>query len=410
MGRASWLNNFNNNSNFNANDRNINNDNRVRGITQTCAETLFLMASYHNLWKKLHSYKNLEIAFKKARKHKTLQLDVLEFEKDVDNNLSLLQTELMLHCYHPKPLQTFIIRDPKTRKISKSHFRDRVVHHALCNVIEPLFEKSFIYDSYANRKQKGTLKAVERFSFFSRKVSHNYTRKVFVLKADVRHYFETIDHKILLSLLMKKITDKKISWLMKIILSNYHSGVDEKGMPLGNLTSQFFANVYLNELDQFVKQQLKVKYYLRYVDDFIILHPSPLFLGECKQKIHDFLHQKLALNLHSDKSKIICLSRGVHFLGFKVFLHHKLIKKKNMLHFYRKCDEKSAAYKERKIQYDSIYDFMEGWIAYVKNANTFKARKKILSDFERRYPLEISTKEINRYQKEQKRCKIISMK
>ena len=403
LGRASWLNNFNNNSNFNANDRNVNNHARVRGIIQNGAETPFLMVSYHDLWKKLCSFKNLELAFKRARKHKTLKPYVLEFEKDAENNLSLLQTELLLHSYRLKPLQTFIIRDPKTRKISKSHFRDRIVHHALCNVIEPMLEKVFIYDSYANRKRKGTLKAIKRFEFFARKASHNYTRKIFVLKADVRHYFETVDHNFLFSILMKKIADKRVRWLMKVILSNYHSAVPGKGMPLGNLTSQFFANVYLNELDHFVKQQLKAQYYLRYVDDFIIVYHSRQALEEYKQHIDNFLHAKLALELHPDKSKIISLSRGVDFLGFTQFLRHKIIKKKNMLKLYRKSDEVYASYKEEKILYDSIYDFMEGWMAYSKNANMFKVRKRILAGFERRYPREISTKEVNRHLKEQKR-------
>ena len=402
MGRASWLNNFNNNSNFNANDRNVNNHARVRGIIQNGAETPFLMVSYHDLWKKLCSFKNLELAFKRARKHKTLKPYVLEFEKDAENNLSLLQTELLLHSYRPKPLQTFIIRDPKTRKISKSHFRDRIIHHALCNVIEPIFEKSFIYDSYANRRRKGTLKAVERFELFSRKVSHNFTRKIFVLKADVRHYFETVDQVILLSILQKKIKDSRILRLIKIILSNYHS-TPAKGMPLGNLTSQFFANVYLNELDQYVKQKLKAHFYLRYVDDFIITHSSKEMLEEYESKIDAFLGEKLSLELHPDKSRIILLSRGVEFLGFKKFLHHKIIKKKNMLKFYRKSDEVQTSYKEGKILYDSIYDFMEGWMAYSKNANMFKVRKRILSHFEARYPHEISTKEVNKYLQEQKK-------
>jgi retron-type reverse transcriptase len=163
------LNNFNNNSNFNANDRNINNNNRVRGIAQR-AETFIFM---NDLWQQICSSQNLELAFKRARKHKTLKLYVVEFESDLQNNLSLLRTELLLHSYQPRPLETFILRDPKTRKISKSHFRDRIVHHALCNIIEPIFEKSFLCDSYANRIGKGALKAISRFEYFSRKVTKN---------------------------------------------------------------------------------------------------------------------------------------------------------------------------------------------------------------------------------------------
>jgi len=133
-----------------------------------------------DLWKELCSYSNLQLAFTKARKHKTLKLYVIEFEADLVNNLLLLRTELLFHYYLPKPLETFILRDPKTRKISKSHFRDRVIHHALCNIIEPMFEKCFIYDSYANRKGKGTLEAIKRFEFFARKVSHNHNANAYV--------------------------------------------------------------------------------------------------------------------------------------------------------------------------------------------------------------------------------------
>ena len=208
----------------------------------------------------------------KARKHKTLKPDVIKFEKDLKNNLLLLRSELLLRCYKPKSLVNFIIHDPKIRKISKSDFRDRVVHHALCNIIEPIFENAFIYDSYANRMGKGTLKAVERFDSFKRKVTRNNTCKTYVLKADIGKYFENVNHRILIRIIGKKIKDKKILRLIRIILANPARGQSGKGMPLGNLTSQFFANVYLNELDHFVKHELRARYYIRYVDDFVIFN------------------------------------------------------------------------------------------------------------------------------------------
>ena len=145
-----------------------------------------------NLFSSLCSYENLESAFMKARTGKTLKLYVIKFENELKQNLLALRNELTFHTYRPKPLETFIIRDPKTRKISKSDFRDRIIHHALCNIIEPLFDKQFIYDSYANRLGKGTFKAIERFDFFKRKVSKNNTKEAYVLKADIKHYFETV--------------------------------------------------------------------------------------------------------------------------------------------------------------------------------------------------------------------------
>ena len=379
----------------------------MRGIAQAAEISSHSMAAYRNLWKELCSYSNLELAYRKARKGKTLKPYVIEFEQNLKQNLQQLRIELLLHCYKPKPLQNFILREPKTRKISKSHFRDRVIHHALCNMIEPLFEKSFIYDSYANRKTKGTLKAIQRFDFYARKISQNSTKSAFVLKADIKKYFDHVDHSILISLLRKKIKDPKIIWLVKIILSNY-STAERKGMPLGNLTSQFFANVYLNELDQFVKKQLKAEYYLRYVDDFVIIHNSKEQLQNYKEEINQFLSENLALVLHPDKSKIIPLHRGIEFLGVKTFLHHKLIKKKNLRKFKRKLSILCSEYTENKASYDRIYDFMEGWNAYAQYANTYKLRKRMMQNFEEAFAHEISTKEVNRWRKQSRKKKMLS--
>ena len=267
-----------------------------------------------DLWKELCSTNHLELAYKKARKHKTLRPCVLEFEENFAENLDMLRTELLFHLYKPRPLKTFILRDPKTRKISKSDFRDRIIHHALCNIIEPLFERMFINDSYANRKEKGTLKAIQRFEYFRKKLSQNNTSRVFILKSDIRHYFDKVDHAILLKIIRKRINDPKVLWLIGRVLSNYSTS-EGKGMPLGNLTSQFFANVYLNELDQFVKHKLKAKNYIRYVDDFVILHNSEENLTEWKTLIADFLKEELLLDLHPDKTKIILSDHGADFLG-----------------------------------------------------------------------------------------------
>ena len=356
---------------------------------------------YRDLWQELCSYANLDLAFKKARKHKTLNIYVIEFEKNLKNNLLTLRTELLLHAYRPKPLETFIIKDPKTRKISKSDFRDRVVHHALCNIIEPIFEKSFIYDSYANRVSKGTLKALQRFDFFKRKASKNNTEKCYVLKADIQKYFENVNHEILLSIIKKKISDKRIVWLIKKILAN--SSSKSRGMPLGNLTSQFFANVYLNYFYWFVKNRLKAKYYIRYVDDFVIFERDKKQLGFFKDEINMFLKSKLKVQLHPDKSKILKSGNSINFLGFRVFYYNKLLKKSNIKKMKRKLKSLAQEYKLHRVDYDSVYDFLEGWTAYAKSANSYKLRRKIASEFEKDFANEISTKEINRYLKIKKK-------
>ena len=169
------------------------------------------------MYEKLCSYENLLLAYSKARQGKARKYYVLEFERNLRENLLQLQDELIAQTYKPKPLKTFIIRDPKTRKISKSRFRDRVIHHTLVNVIGPLFQKSFIYDSHANQVGKGALRAIERFEHFKRKVSRNNSCPCHILKADIRHYFEEVDHEILLEILGRKVKDEKVLWLFRQI-------------------------------------------------------------------------------------------------------------------------------------------------------------------------------------------------
>ena len=173
-----------------------------------------------DIYQNICSISNLILAFKNAKRGKTKRRYVKRFQRNLKNNLLKLQSELVSQAYFPNKPKIFTLRDPKTRKISKSAFRDRVVHHALCNIIVPILEKSFIYDSYANQIGKGTLKAIKRFDKFKRKVSKNNTRECWVLKADIKHYFEEVEHDILISIIRKKISGKKVIWLIKQILAN----------------------------------------------------------------------------------------------------------------------------------------------------------------------------------------------
>ncbi len=380
-------NNYYNNLNGN---NNLNNNGRFVGIIQHSRDTLIktsTMKTYKNLYSKVCSYENLELAFKKARKRKTLKQYVVEFEENLKDNLLQLQSELLLHSYKPSPLKTFILRDPKTRKISVSKFRDRVVHHAICNIIEPIFDKRFIYDSYANRKFKGVHSALKRFDYFKRKVTENGKKLRntcnnnqvigFVLKADIKHYFENIDHRTLLEILERRIKDKRLMWLIKRILENHNTKIKDKGMPLGNLTSQFFANVYLNELDQFVKYKLKAKYYLRYVDDFVILHPSKQQLEYYKAEIAQLLNKELKLSLHPDKCKIFSLYRGVNLLGFRVFYYFTLLRKRNINKLFIRLERQKEDYKRGLTTKEEVLQSFQGWNGYASTADTYKLRKKV---------------------------------
>ncbi len=333
------------------------------------------MRTYKNIYYKIYKWENLILAFLKARKGKTKKDYVKKFEKNLIENLQQLQFELMTQTYKPKPLKTFILRDPKTRKISKSHFRDRIIHHALCNIIGPIFQKIFIHDSCANQKRKGNIFAINRFDKFKRKVSKNGKQngwfnknqiKGYCLKADIKHYFEEVNHEVLINIIKRKLKDKNTIQLITKILKNYHN--KEKGIPLGNLTSQFFANIYLNELDYFTKQNLMAKYYIRYVDDFIILHTNRKQLTLWKKEIVIFLKDKLKLQIHPQKSHIIKLSNGIDFVGFRVFYYTKLLRKRNI----RKIKNKIKQYKDGKITKDKFKEIYQGWLAYSKWANTFK--------------------------------------
>lgn len=383
--------NDNNRFNINAND-NINNNRPARGMARPLLQGSFfvqeqtIMKTYRNLYKGLCSFENLERAYWQAGKHKSNNPKVLEFEKHWRLNLCILLRELRTKTYKPLPLKKFVLRDPKTRLICVSDFRDRIVHHALVNILQPIFEPKFIHDSYASRKGKGTLAALERFDQFKRKVTMNGKTRAdeknrddvigYVLKADIRQYFQSVDHDILLSIIARHVKDEDVLWLTKTILDNYESEKRKKGMPLGNWTSQFFANIYLNELDQYIKHKLKAKYYIRYVDDFVILHQSRELLQQHCRKIKEFVNQ-LHLELHPDKCKIIQLSHGVGFLGFKVFYHHKLVRRRNLRKVRNRLKEAIIDYQKGSLDASDVIDVLHGWKAYAMHGNTYRLRERL---------------------------------
>ena len=372
--------------NVNGNNWNDNNNGYAFGMALAITKTSLFMKTYNKLYPQIYSFSNLILAWKKARKHKTKKDYVVEFESKIKENLVSLYRDLKNETYFPEKLNVFILRDPKTRKISKSTFRDRIVHHAVCNIIEPIFDKRFIYDCCANRKGKSNLFALKRFCKFKREVSkngklngilNNNQISGYCLKADIRHYFEEVNHGILINILKRKICDEKTINLINKILRNYPN--KEKGMPLGNLTSQFFANVYLNELDYFVKYKLRAKYYIRYVDDFVILHNSKRQLEIWKVEIDKFLRQELKLELHKDKSRIIPLSKGVDFVGFKNFYYFRLLRKRNV----KKMLMKIKLFKEGLLPHEKLLESFQGWNAYAKWANSYKLREKLLNLIEK---------------------------
>ncbi len=298
-----------------------------------------------NLYSKIISSENLLKSWKGFRKGKRGKIDVQEFERHLEDNLFTLYNELQTGTYRHSNYTSFYITDPKLRHIHKAKVRDRIVHHAIYRGLYPIFDKGFIYDSYSCRDKKGTHEAVERLENFARKVSRNYTGPCFALKCDIKKFFDSIDHKILFKIIRKKITDKKTLNLILEIISSYSREREREtsGLPIGNLTSQLFANIYLSELDQFAKHILRIKSYLRYADDFIFLSRDRNELEELIPKIAVFLKNKLKLKLHPNKIIIRKLRQGIDFLGYVVLPHYRILRTKTKKRMLKKINNQNSA-------------------------------------------------------------------
>ena len=269
---------------------------------------------------------NLLATWETFLRGKRKKKDVIAFQIQLGDNIVQLQKELKEKTYEHGEYSAFNISDPKPRNIHKAQVRDRIVHHLLYKELYQYFEERFIFDSYSCRKYKGTHKALDRFNTFARKVSKNYTRTCYVLKCDIKKFFASIDQTVLLKILDRHIEDTDIKWLIGQVLKSFHTAVLGIGLPLGNLTSQLLVNIYMHEFDMYMKQELKVKYYIRYADDFVILSEDKKYLETILPKIEQFLNSKLHLKLHPDKVYIQTYSSGVDFLGWVHFSHHRVIR------------------------------------------------------------------------------------
>jgi len=326
--------------------------------------TLFAVFAKENDQMGVFSFKSLYNAYLSCRKGKRNTINTLRFEADLLGNLARLQRELVTQSYQPSRSVCFYTDKPKLREIVAADFADRVVHHCLVPKLEKIFEPKFIDDSYACRRNKGTHAAVSRLSHFMRRVecadNCGGHARGWYLQLDIRSFFMSIDHAVLLSILSKHVQHPRLLWLASVIIRHNpmqnchvkdHQGLANKipnhkslfhtdagkGLPIGNLASQFFANVYLNELDQFIKHRLKCRYYLRYVDDFILLHPSPEYLQHAKQHIERFCGDQLKLQFKEDVQPKPC-NQGIDFLGYVTRPRYKLVRRrvvgnlKNKLH------------------------------------------------------------------------------
>ena len=285
-------------------------------------------------FKDIVSLDNLLLAWKEFLRGKKKKKDVQEFSFRLMDNIISLHQDLVHHTYKHGGYQAFNISDPKPRNIHKASVRDRLVHHAIYRKLYLFFDKTFIADSFSCRIGKGTHKALNRFRSAAFKISKNNTRTCWILKCDIKKFFASIDHDILMNILRKYIPDKDVLRLLGKVINSFPGLGQKTGLPLGNLTSQLFANVYMDEFDQFLKHKLKIKYYIRYADDFIILSKDKKYLEDKIDPINNFLRNKLKLILHPDKIFIKTLSSGVDFLGWVNFSDHRILRnstKKRML-------------------------------------------------------------------------------
>ena len=277
-------------------------------------------------YKDIISIENLLLAWEEFLNGKKNKIDAQEFQLNLFDNIISLYNSLQTKTYTHAGYKAFNISDPKPRNIHKAIVRDRLLHHAIYKILYPYFDKLFIHDSYSCRLDKGTHRAINRFRDFGRKVSKNNTKTCWVLKCDIRKFFASINQTILLNILNKHIEDKEIIWLLARVIKSFDSRKESVGLPLGNLTSQLLVNIYMNEFDSWMKHQMKVKYYIRYADDFVILSTDKYYLLELTYKISEFLEENLKLSLHPNKVFIKTLSSGVDFLGWGHFPTHRVLR------------------------------------------------------------------------------------
>ncbi len=342
------------------------------------------------LWTEVYSFEALCRAARKAERRKRSRRSTGRFAFFRELELLRLHEELRDQRYRPGGYRTFFVHEPKRRLISAAPFRDRVAHHALTSVLEPIFEGSFVFDSYACRVGKGTHAAVRRCQEFAK-------RFPYVLKADIRKFFPSIDHAILKGLIRRKIKDRGVLWLCDLIVD--HSNPQEpvlewfpgddllspserrRGVPLGNQTSQFFANVYLDPLDHFVKETLRAKGYVRYVDDFLVFSQSKQELAEFQRRIAEFLIS-LRVKLHPRKNVVFPVRCGIPFLGYRVFPTHRLLAKPNVRRFRKRMKQHQRLLAEGKITWAEVRQRLMSWSGHAKQADTHRLRQRLFREFQ----------------------------
>ncbi len=333
-------------------------------------------------FEKIYDFENILKSAYQCRKGKAKSKSALHFFNNLEENIIEIQNELMWDMYNPMPYRHFYVFEPKRRLISAPSFKDRVVHRAIYNVIEPMFDKRYIYDSYACRSGKGAHKGANRAQGFIRGVEE-CSGKAYVLKADVKHYFSSINHRILKDIVNGKLKCGRVKALLFKVIDSSPCDIDGVGIPLGNLTSQLFANVYLHEVDIYIKHSLKVKRYVRYMDDMCIVHHDKSQLHEWRGDIEAFLSRRLNLSTNS-KTQVFPISksngRALDFLGFRIYSHHRLLRKSSIKKIRTKLKRYRKLFKAGEIEIRDFEPSVKSWIGHASHASTNGLMKDLFSE------------------------------
>lgn len=343
------------------------------------------MKTYKNLFNQIISAESLFAAWDQFRKGKSKKKDVRLFEWNLEENIFKLHRELKSKTYHHGAYHSFNISDPKPRHIHKAQVRDRVVHHALFQALNPIFEPSFISASFSCRVDYGTHRGVRYLQQVLRRATHNGRVSCFALKCDIKKFFDSVDHDTLFSILKKKIKDDDTLWLLRETISSFSKSKDlfnrVKGIPIGNLTSQLFANVYMNEFDQFMKQELKVKHYLRYTDDFVIISEDREYLEKLIPKIIAFLRGTLLLKIHEEKTQIRKTNQGVDFLGYIAFNKYRLVRTETRRRITKKFQQRIEQYHQGILTRNSFLQTLQSYLGFFSHAESFELQEQFKTKY-----------------------------
>ncbi|MBU2101154.1 reverse transcriptase/maturase family protein [Patescibacteria group bacterium] len=344
-----------------------------------------LMKIYRNIYNRIISLENLFLAWDTFKHDKGHKKDVGRFDWHLEENIFQLHRDLASKKYHHDRYSSFYITDPKQRHIHKAIVRDRVLHHAIVRILTPIFEPTFIAKSFSCRVGKGTHKGVSAVELMTRQVSKNYTRPCFALKCDIKKFFNSINHRHLLAILERRIADPDTIWLLRDIVGSFRTDLsdvfNDRGLPIGNLTSQLFANVYMNEFDQFVKHELRIQHYARYTDDFVILSSDMDYLLSLLEPIQSFLKRYLDLELHEGKTSIRKLGQGIDFLGYTILPHYRLVRTKTRRRIFKKVDQRIEEYHTGVMSRESLEQSLNSYLGVLCHANEYTMSEDLKNRF-----------------------------